>query len=684
MHRKAQRVLLIGWDAADWKLITPLLDAGQMPSMERLIDRGVMGNLSTLSPILSPLLWTSIATGQRADRHGILGFIEPDPRLGGIRPASSTSRKVKAIWNILSQNGLRTHVVNWIASHPAETINGVCVSDLFPNANAAPGFPWPVQAGTVHPAELEDKLAAFRVHPGDIAGSHLLPFVPGAAGVDQEQDRRLAKLAELFAECLSVHAAATWIMEHEPWDFMAVYYEALDLTGHHFMPYHPPRMEHISEADYDLYQHVVTGMYRFHDMMLERLIQLAGPEATVILVSDHGFHCDHLRPRGHRRSPLTAPEDWHRPLGIFCAAGPTIKRDELVHGASIVDVTPTILHLFGLPIGRDMEGRPLLEAFETELKPARIPSWEDVPGRDGMYRAGSREDPWEAQGVIDHLAALGYIETPAEDQQEAIRTARLDQTFNLALVHFHADRPALAAPLFEELVREEPREATFALFLAQCEFALGKADQCRRRTMEVLEREQDRGAADLLLGNVWLNENRLDDAIDCLQRAEQKEKDWPNLQCLIGIVYLRLGRWGDAERTFGKALSIDADNVRAHFGLALAYLAQDRLEETAEEALTTVGLQYHEVDAHYILGIALARLGRFTRAVQAFETCLALRPGSEEVHRWLVAVRQQPSRHRTSAAAKGSHDVQASPTDLAAAGSAAPEKVLWKARSSRR
>ena len=95
----------------------------------------------------------------------------------------------------------------------------------------------------------------------------------------------------------------------------------------------------------------------------------------------------------------------------------------------------------------------------------------------------------------------------------------------------------------------------------------------------MLEREQDRGAADLLMGNVWLSENRLEDAIDCLQRAEQKEEDWPNLQCLIGTVYLRLGRWDDAERTFGKAVKIDSDNVRAHFGMSLAYLAQDRLEE---------------------------------------------------------------------------------------------------------
>ena len=71
---RASKVLLIGWDGADWQMITPLLEAGILPSLEGLIERGVMGNLATLRPILSPILWTSIATGRRADAHG-----EPRP-----------------------------------------------------------------------------------------------------------------------------------------------------------------------------------------------------------------------------------------------------------------------------------------------------------------------------------------------------------------------------------------------------------------------------------------------------------------------------------------------------------------------------------------------------------------------------------------------------------------------------
>src|ERR1700675_2994796 len=95
------RVLLIGWDAADWKVIQPLLDAGQMPNLARLIAQGVRGNLATIYPALSPMLWTSIATGKRAYKHGIHGFTEPAEDGLSILPIGNLGRKTKAFWNIL-------------------------------------------------------------------------------------------------------------------------------------------------------------------------------------------------------------------------------------------------------------------------------------------------------------------------------------------------------------------------------------------------------------------------------------------------------------------------------------------------------------------------------------------------------------------------------------------------------
>ena len=48
------KVLLIGWDGADWEMINPLLDGGELPHLSKVVQSGVIGNLATLSPCLSP------------------------------------------------------------------------------------------------------------------------------------------------------------------------------------------------------------------------------------------------------------------------------------------------------------------------------------------------------------------------------------------------------------------------------------------------------------------------------------------------------------------------------------------------------------------------------------------------------------------------------------------------------
>ena len=69
-----RKVLLIGLDGADWHVISPLIEAGKLPAFEKLVTSGSSGNVASLFPSVSPLLWNSIATGKRAGKHGIHGF----------------------------------------------------------------------------------------------------------------------------------------------------------------------------------------------------------------------------------------------------------------------------------------------------------------------------------------------------------------------------------------------------------------------------------------------------------------------------------------------------------------------------------------------------------------------------------------------------------------------------------
>ncbi|MBI4719878.1 MAG: alkaline phosphatase family protein, partial [Chitinivibrionia bacterium] len=82
-----------------------------------------------MEPALSPLLWTSMATGKNPEEHGILGFTVSDVGTGRKIPITRLHRRVDAVWNFLSDVDLRVDIVGWLATYPPEEINGIMVTD---------------------------------------------------------------------------------------------------------------------------------------------------------------------------------------------------------------------------------------------------------------------------------------------------------------------------------------------------------------------------------------------------------------------------------------------------------------------------------------------------------------------------------------------------------------------------
>jgi len=717
-----KRVCLLGWDAADWKMIDPLLEKGQMPNLQKLIDNGVMGNVASLSPMLSPILWTSIATGKWADKHGILGFCEPNPEdqnpggnaeatalyrdrppthVGGsetagptaaIRPVTSTSRKCKAIWNIISEQGKRAGVVNWFASHPAEQINGFVVTDRFPQPAGPPNKPWPPVHNSVHPADLLEELCKLRVHPAMTTPQQVLPFVPKLAEIiaadagagararihsrtDGEQEstpandagdgtrsgegtcsdsrasescateddkspskttnEKLNELRTLLAHCASVQAAATYMMQAEDWDFLGVYFDAIDRFAHAFMEFHPPKMEHVSDRDFEQYQEVMTGIYRFHDMMLGRMMQLAGDDTTFIILSDHGFHCDHLRPKGSA-SIKDQPVAWHRLHGMVVISGPGIKKDERVYGASLLDIAPTILWLLGLPVPKDMDGKALIQIAEGELRePETIDTYEGgeaAPPDSGLQTADStEEDPWVAQRMLQQLVDLGYME-----QDATVEGVVTDRARNLGQVFAATGRPKEAIAQYEQVLKRKPDDKGTKMAIASCRLDLGELDECERIVREVLSDSADAPHANLYMGIISFRRDDPDKALEYLLAAEQANPRMPGLHVQIGNVYLRRSRWKDAERAFKKALEIDANSAEAHDGLGVAYRWQKRPAEAVHEHMQSVALLHYRPQTHIHLGLALAETGQIDWAIRAFNVAIEQNPNNPLPHRCLA------------------------------------------------
>ncbi len=676
------RVLLIGWDAADWKVIQPLLDAGEMPNLARLIAGGLRGNVATLHPALSPMLWTSIATGKRAYKHGIHGFYEPLPDGSSVRPISILSRHPKALWNILNQNGYRSIVVGWWPSHPAEPINGVMVSNHFSQSVGSPGKMPRLPAGTIHPAALNEPLAGLRVNPMELTGDFIRQFVPEYDQVDQAKDKRLHTLGKQIAETMSIHAVATELLETQEWDFAGIYYSGLDHFGHTFMSYHPPRLPHVSEADFRIYQHVIANAYRYHDAMLGRLLHFADANTTVILMSDHGFHSDEQRPDYIPAEPA-GPAVEHRHFGILCMNGPGLRAGEPIFGASLLDICPTILSLFGLPPGKDMDGKVLLPVFKTPPRLEPIESWDNVAGNAGTHPPETRLDPVASAEAFKQLVELGYVAPPGPNVQDTVAECVRELKYNLARSYRDGNCCGEAAALAEELWTRWPKEHRFGLLLIDCLLPLRQAGRRRvaieelsRRIeryqleakIELARRESERTAVaaqapavqpenhraqfeerqlrelahgrpqllEWLFISQALLENEPARARQHLARLTAVGPLNSSLRQRVAGALVELGDFAAAQELLDQSLAEDAENPAVHANLAEIHFKTRRFDAAIAAATESLSLLYFQPGLHAVLGQALLGKNLFPEAEQALRVAVAQSPRNLVAHEALA------------------------------------------------
>ncbi len=627
------------------------MDAGKMPNVQRLVENGVMGQIATLHPPLSPMLWTSIATGKRPFKHGIHGFSEPTPDGRGIQPVTNLSRKSKALWNILNQNDLRSVVIGWWPSHPAEPINGVMVSDHYHRADRPLDKGWPLLANAVYPPELAETLADLRMHPDLLVPEMVEPFIPLAREIDQDKDKRLAVCMRTLSECVSIHSAATWLLDNQPWDFFAVYYDAIDHFCHGFMKYHPPRQSWIGERDFELYHNVVSKAYEFHDQMLGTLLKKAGGDTTVILMSDHGFHPDHLRPAAIPDIPA-GPAVEHRDFGILAISGPGIRKDELLHGPSVLDVAPTILALYGLSVGEDMDGKVLSQAFiEPPAEIGRIPSWEEVPGADGRHPPHTRMDPVAAHEAMEQMIALGYIERPDENREVAVAKTIRELRYNLGEAYQDDDRHLEAHEIFTELCEADADEQRFAVRLfASCQ-ALGMTGEMRRIVDDLDGRRRalfEEATAKVAEWRKVAAERGRERGEAKLEQPAPETPEEPELQNsplldpLLNDEERRdLAHWGNLARYQPPVIDyLKAQVLTAEKRYAEALVA---LERVTEAHLVRPGLFLQTADLYL-------RLRRWSDAEQVYRKALAIDPDNAHAHIGLC--RMALRRRRFSAAAQ--------------------------------
>lgn len=473
--QRSKQCILMGWDGADWLIAQPLLDAGRLPHLQALVENGVSGDLLSMPPYISPMLWNTIATGKHPKEHGVAGFVEYNESSKKVEPFQSHQRKCKTIWNILSQQEKEAHVIGWFASHPAEKTNGVCISELFGSYTKTNKARQPSEAGAVYPPEKKERYDEVRIGPSEVDSRLLEFFIPEVTSITVARDQRPQKLLKHLSELYSYHNASIEVVESESFDFLAVYFHFIDWVCHDFIEYAAPQRPEISDRDFRLYQRVVDKAYELQDMLLGDLLSRVSPDCACMLVSDHGFASgeNRLRKTPEVDSGIAA---WHRPEGMLAMRGPGIRHGEQINNATLLDITPTLLQYFGLSAGKDMPGEVLTECFSEAQRPSRLSSWEAMPPALEHFRADPVSKD-KKDDLIAHFAALGYINLESENTNGLPYELRTINAWSMGQALLNSSRHEEALPYLEAAHYYRPEELFLAEPLARCQIQLGLTEE---------------------------------------------------------------------------------------------------------------------------------------------------------------------------------------------------------------
>ena len=417
---RAARVLIVGIDGAAPQVIDAMFAMGKLKNLHSLKVRGAFGPLkSDTDALLSPRVWTTMATGKSPDKHGIVSWV----KFGKDATAElfySTDRRGLALWNILSDAGKSLAVVNWLITYPPETVNGFMVSDhalarelegkkdigdMFAKGGGAVLSPVrgaENDASAVYPEEWAPRALA-SVHSEAVLTTVTNPFLEnspdnGFRGFSRnlrgfwEVDQRLASIT-------------LEILDEKKPDVTMLLLQGIDRVSHFMFgclesPELDPPTFRITAEQRENCRRALYDYYEFTDQLVGRLLAHFDDNDLVMVVSDHGFEAEfhEYRTGGHASEAAS--------YGVCFARGPRVKVDSPVQGMTVADLTPTVLDWYGLPLGLDMDGKPA-----TFLESPSTPAPKPIVTYDtrAVERLGDGKSGGEVK-VKEDLRSLGYLQ----------------------------------------------------------------------------------------------------------------------------------------------------------------------------------------------------------------------------------------------------------------------------------
>jgi tetratricopeptide (TPR) repeat protein/predicted AlkP superfamily pyrophosphatase or phosphodiesterase len=651
---RGARVVLIGLDGADWRVLDPLIERGKTPVLARLKREGAWANLRSSEPMLSPLLWTTAATGRPPDVHGVVEFLAPDPGSTTPVPVRSTTRRVKALWNLFTEADRDSGVVGWWATYPAETIQGTIVSDRVAFALFGTGSGL-IPPGAVFPADYASIVTKLRVDEGRISHEEIRPFVRITR---EELDRarskaasdpalrardRLLHLARILAATRTYHAVALDLLSRGQPDLLMVYYQGIDEVSHRFAHFAPPRLPRVSEQDVARFGGAVEAFYAHQDRLLGEILDRVDPASLVLVVSDHGFLSGPERPTDQPPDIEGQPARWHRRYGIFLARGPMVRPGG-VGIVSLLDLAPIVLAASGLPAAADMPGRVPPDLFREDAPAARelprVATYE-VPGAEGRSGSAEPAPPNAAarraeEAMLENLRALGYIggggqpglaggSPPGESGASGTAYSHA----SLAGLYLQSGRLEEASREAEEALSIAPGYYPALIYLAEIRERQNKPDaalELARRAAESRSPDRQSGVY-LLMARLYAALGKPKEGIADLERFRAgRGAGESDLHAALGSLREEVGEPARAEEEYRRALAIDP---ASHEAVVRLYRLLDGRGEAAqlEPFLETALARNPRSGFHHLwIGLLRERTGRPRDAEASYHAALEAEP----------------------------------------------------------
>lgn len=661
------RVLFIGIDSADWSLMDPLMQSGDLPNFSRLVEGGVRAKLRTIAPTLSPVIWTTVATGKLPEKHGIVDFLAVDSRTGQQIPVTSNLRRSKAIWNILSETGASVGVIAWWVTWPPETVEGYMVSDRLAYQLFGMGTTGELdRPDAVYPQELFQEVESLRVRPEEITAAEMDRFLnlpqDGLAGLNDDSRSRVQEFRAILAATRTYDRVAHHLFRRRPTAFQAIYYEGLDTTSHLFMQFRPPRLEVVDENSVERFGDAVDEFYRYQDELLGALLQeFGGDDVNVIIASDHGFRHGSNRPLEDARIGGGKAAEWHRKYGILILHGPAFRQG-VIEDTSVADLAPTILALFGLPRADDMDGRILEQAFLPgfldRLPLGSLRTYEDPEARQELAEPIHSDTD---ASIVSRLTALGYLSQAGSNSlnnrgvllmnqgryeealEEFLAALESEPEFLVARINlgrsymFQGDTEE-ALLVFQDVLRRDPTAQDVENSVGNIHMERGDMQQAEGHFLRALEIEPNDTDVLNSLGILCERQERWQESIAFYRRVTEVDPDYGEGYNNLGNVLKQLGQLQQAEVLYRQAMEADPTFVGSYNNLALLHQERDDLDGAIALYRKALEKAPDHPKVRLNLGSLYYQQGKYEDAIAEFQRALELDPNYPDAHNNLGAV----------------------------------------------